>query len=458
MLFLAIVSICFFALVPSAVYDFFLERKTDRLVTTAEELTNYPEVYFCDFSEEEATAYTRDILYSLSENQEIEIWLVNEEGRILLDCRRDYALAESTMIPDFSSIASQQSYWITGDFFDMFTQPVLSVISPVKATPHTTAYVLVHYPLYHVVNEENAMMETCKLILIIFLLSSLLFPIAFYWIYYRPLQHTLKISNEYASGNLKTLTPSVGNDEFALLKTNLNYMAGELKQSEENQRKFISNISHDFRSPLTSIKGYAEAILDGTIPKESQDKYLEIILTETERLTNLTQNILTTNSLKEGSTFLERSVFDINTVLQSSAAAMEIQCRKKDLQILVDLPFYPQNVNADKTKIQQVIYNLLDNAIKFSDPHSTIRISTAEKRKYIFVSIKDNGEGIPADQIPKIWNRFYKSDTSRGKDKKGTGLGLSIVREIIRAHGQNINVVSTKGVGSEFIFTLDKAE
>ena len=113
-------------------------------------------------------------------------------------------------------------------------------------------------------------------------------------------------------------------------------------------------------------------------------------------------------------------------------------------------------VNGDLDKIQQVFYNLLDNAIKFSYPDSVISLTVSERKKKVFVAIKDHGEGISKENLPKIWDRFYKTDTSRGRDKKGTGLGLSIVKEIIRTHGQNINVVSTEGVGTEFIFTLSK--
>lgn len=457
-LFLAIILFCFFALVPSDIYHHLLEQKANSLITSAEELAAYPEIYACDFSKQEDTDYVRSLLVSFSENQRLDIWLVNEDGRILLDSRRDYPLAESNIIPDFSSLDVKQSYWTTGTFFEMYTQSILSIVCPVGQTPHTTAYVVMHYPLYLVVNEQKALTDIGVQILLLCMLLSVVLPIGFYWFFYRPFRRILHISDEYASGNLNTLTAPAKNDEFAKLHSNLNYMAKEIKEAEENQRNFISNISHDFRSPLTSIKGYAEAILDGTISKESQDKYLEIILNETDRLTGLTRNILLSNSLKEGGTFLNCTIFDIGTLIQTCVASMEIQCRKKDLRLKVDLSSCPQYVNADKEKIQQVIYNLLDNAIKFSYPHSNIRISTTEKHKYVFVSVKDYGEGIPPDQISKIWNRFYKSDTSRGKNKKGTGLGLSIVREIVRAHGQNINVISTKGVGSEFIFTLDKAE
>lgn len=458
LVFVSVSFLLFCLLVPQKITIHLREKKADKFLRTAEKLIEYPEVYSCNFQDDQETQAVRELLATLDEMQNSEIWLVNSKGRILMDSQHDYPLAQTIEIPNFASVSSKHSYWITGDFFGMFPRETLSVIVPVTAATHTTDFVIIHFALYQLQNEVDQWLRIFFLVLLNLYLCSLILPAAFHMWFYRPLRQTLQVSNDYASGTLSTLEPVKGNDEFSQLRTNLNYMAGELKQFDENQRKFVSNISHDFRSPLTSIKGYAEAILDGTIPKEDQDKYLEIILTETERLTNLTRNILTTNRLKEGGIFLERSVFDVGTVLKTSAAAMEIQCRKKDLHISLDLSSTPQNVNADKEKIQQVIYNLLDNAIKFSYPHSEIRISTSEKRKYIFVSIKDNGEGIPADQIPKIWDRFYKSDISRGKDKKGTGLGLSIVREIIRAHDQNINVVSTKDVGSEFIFTLDKAE
>lgn len=457
-LFLILASLCFFSIVPSSAYNFLLDRKIEALMKSAKELVKFPEIYAYDFTKKGTKDRTRDILASFSANQNIDIWMVNDEGRILLDCLHNYPLTKSITVPDFSSIASDQPYWLTGTFFDMFSQPTLTVLCPVQKTPHITSHILLHYPLHYIETEKRALIGTCLQVLFVCLLASFIFPVILYWMYYRPFHKILHISEEYAGGNLNTLIPPSGNDEFAQIHRNLNYMAEEIWQSEENQRKLVANISHDFRSPLTSIKGYAEAILDGTIPSESQDKYLEIILTETERLTNLTQNILLSNSLKEGSPFLNRTFFDINALLQTTVDSMEIQCRKKDIHIQLYISSTPQYVDADKEKIHQVIYNLLDNAIKFSYTHSEIHISTEEKRKYIFISIKDFGEGIPANEIPKIWNRFYKSDSSRGKHKKGTGLGLSIVREIIRAHDQKINVVSTKGAGSEFIFTLDKAK
>ena len=247
-------------------------------------------------------------------------------------------------------------------------------------------------------------------------------------------------------------------DEIGYLGATLTYMASEIARAEDDQKKFVANVSHDFRSPLTSIKGYLEAMLDGTIPPELHEKYLTIVLNETERLTKLTGSLLALNNLNTKGMMLDKSTFDINKVIRNTAASFEGTCQHKAIAIELILTGDELFVTADVGKIQQVLYNLLDNAIKFSHPDSIIKIETTEKHNKVFVSVKDSGIGIPKDDLKLIWDRFYKSDLSRGKDKKGTGLGLSITKEIIRAHGEHINVISTEGVGSEFIFSLPIAE
>ena len=145
-------------------------------------------------------------------------------------------------------------------------------------------------------------------------------------------------------------------------------------------------------------------------------------------------------------------------VIRHTAATFEGSCREKKIAIELSLTGDVLPVTADLTRIQQVLYNLIDNAVKFSHKNSVVKVETTEKHNKVFVSVKDSGIGIPKESIPLVFDRFYKSDLSRGKDKKGTGLGLSITREIIRAHGENINVISTEGVGTEFIFSLPLSE
>ena len=245
-------------------------------------------------------------------------------------------------------------------------------------------------------------------------------------------------------------------DEIGYLAASLAYMASEVAKGEDNQKQLVANISHDFRSPLTSMRGYLEAMQDGTIPPELHEKYIGIVLNETDRLTKLTNSLLTLNNLNTKGMILDRSDFDINQVIKNTAASFEGTCRNKLIMIELILTGDKMFVNADLVKIQQVLYNLVDNAIKFSHKNSSIKIETIEKSNKLLVSVKDNGIGIPKDSLKLIWDRFYKTDLSRGKDKKGTGLGLSITKEIIRSHNENIDVISTEGIGTEFIFTLEK--
>ena len=294
--------------------------------------------------------------------------------------------------------------------------------------------------------------------LVFIALAGFLVFAIFTFVIYLPIRKLTKAADAYAQGNFSITANIHSNDELGYLAASINYMATELHTLEEDQKKFISNVSHDFRSPLTSIKGYIEAILDGTIPIEMQEKYLNIILFETERLNKLTTSLLELNKFGSRGIRLTLSTFDINHTIKTTVQTFEGICVQKQLSFDLTLTGKKLMVHADYGKIQQILYNLIDNAIKFSHSNATIYIETTTKNEKVFISVKDTGIGIPKDSLNKIWERFYKSDLSRGKDKKGTGLGLAIVKEIINAHNENINCISTEGVGTEFIFTLPLAD
>ena len=242
-------------------------------------------------------------------------------------------------------------------------------------------------------------------------------------------------------------------DEIGDLAKASEEIARQLNSAGDDQHRFLANISHDFRSPLTSIRGYIAAMQDGTIPAEMQGRYFDIVLNETDRLTKLANGLLDITQVEKGF-ILERSAFDINDLIRDVLPTFEGDVAEKEIEFNVTFEEEHCLVNADRTRIQQVLYNLIDNAIKFSGPRSSIDISTTLHGDRVHVSVRDHGIGISRENLPKIWDRFYKTDTSRGRDKKGTGLGLSIVREIIQAHRENIDVISTPGIGTEFIFTL----
>ena len=366
--------------------------------------------------------------------------------------------AEPEVIPDFDVTDFGNKYYRTGNFYGHFDSETLSVFSPITVNYKVRGYVIIHKPVSSIVNLSNQLTNLSYQTFALLFLAAFVVLALFTWIVYIPIRKIAQGANEYASGNFEAKIDVHSNDEIGYLAASLNYMANELNTLEEDQRKFVSNVSHDFRSPLTSIKGYVEAMLDGTIPVEMQDKYLNIILFETERLNKLTKSLLELNKFGSHGVMLDITSFDINHTIRMTVQTFEGTCMEKHISFNLILSGETLFVSADFSKIQQVLYNLIDNALKFSHANSAITIETTEKNEKVFVSVKDTGIGIPKDSIKKIWDRFYKTDLSRGKDKKGTGLGLSIVKEIIQAHGENINCISTEGVGTEFIFTLPLAK
>ena len=384
------------------------------------------------------------------------IWIINPSGRLVLDSSTPLDVEKSVVIDNFDPTITSGSYFTVGHFFNTFEDKKMSVFAPISSNFKVKGYVVIHADMLDIEMSANSLLNISYITLAIRFLLSLIILIFFTETVYVPLRKITTATEQYDTGNFHYEFQVDSQDEIGYLADSISYMASEVAKSEDNQKKLVANISHDFRSPLTSIRGYLEAMLDGTIPPELSEKYLTIVLNETERLTKLTNSLLTLNNLNTNGMILERSDFDINAIIKNTAASFEGTCKSKLISIQLVLTGETMFVNADLGKIQQVLYNLLDNAIKFSHKDSIIKIETTVKKNKIFISVKDNGIGIPKDSMKQIWTRFYKTDLSRGKDKKGTGLGLSITKEIIQSHGEHINVISTEGVGSEFIFTLPK--
>ncbi len=395
---------------------------------------------------------------ALSSYMDTEIWILNPSGRMVVNSKQAPDPEQEMYVENFDSTITAGNYYTTGNFFDSFDYDVLSVIAPITNDFKIRGYVVIHLPMDSIRADADGMLNISYMLLVILLVLSLIILLFFTEYVYRPLRRIIAAAEQYALGNMHYHISVEREDELGYLAASLGYMADTIARAEDDQKKFIANVSHDFRSPLTSMRGFLEAMLDGTIPPERYEHYLNVVLGETDRLTKLTNGLLTLNNLNTGGILLQRTDFDINAVIRSVAASFEQVCRERKIQIQLVLTGKILYVNADLEKIQQVLYNLVDNALKFSRPDSEITIDTTEKGDTVFVSVRDSGIGIPKEDQSLIWDRFYKTDLSRGKDKKGTGLGLSIVREIIRAHDENINLVSTEGVGSTFTFTLRRSD
>lgn len=426
-------------------------KEISRLHDIASDLTDaYPDAIADAKADSDAAAVLTRYFDACARLSDCEIWLVDPSGTQLYRSG-GHPNQEAT---GFDPTDSTGGYYMLGDFYGHMPPDTITVFAPLIRHYKTTGYLLLHETHSQRVAAVNQSLNVAYQTLLLLCLLSLLFPVMFRLLVNRPLHKIITAARQYAEGNLHYRTSVKTNDEMEYLNDTLADMATRLNATAEDQQKFIANVSHDFRSPLTSIKGYLEAMADGTIPPERYDKYIHIVLDETERLNKLTQRLLTLNGFDTKGTYLNWEHFELNSVIKKILATFEGQCMEKNITFEFTYSARQMYVYADLDKIQQVLYNLIDNAIKFSRSNSVIAINTLIRGDKVHVTIKDHGCGIAKENLNKIWERFYKTDSSRGRDRKGTGLGLSIVREIIQAHKEHIDVVSTVGVGTQFTFTL----
>ncbi len=275
----------------------------------------------------------------------------------------------------------------------------------------------------------------------------------------RPLDEMAAASRKFARGDFSVRVKQTEDptDEMGALIESFNKMADSLEQAEKRRSEFIANISHELRTPMTTIAGFADGILDGTIPPEQEEKYLRSIRDETRRLSRLVREMLSVSQARaKAADPSARTNFDLTELMLQILLSFESRATKKNLDVDPQLPDDHLMVRADKDAITQVIYNLLDNAVKFARPDSCLVIKLYKDDGKVYVSVKDSGETIPPEDLPFIFDRFHKSDRSRSLDKDGVGLGLYLVKTILNSHDEDIAVKSQDGE-TEFVFTLPLA-
>ncbi len=434
-----------------------VETKTSELYSQANEISSkYLPGYYV------STSTRPDVISTLNVAAEMtgtRIMVLSKNGLVVADTTTN-SNQKATLVV----LGSQYPKLMSNDAMVDLTipkyvpNPMLCVSVPIYYDYNVSGYVVVMTSMKSIYAEGVYYSDFVNICLLFFLpiLAGAFILLYFYSVH--PVTKLTRQTKEYMENNFRGDFKLSYPKELAELGGSIGYMGDKLNNSDEIQRKFLSNVSHDFRSPLTSIRGYLEAMRDGTIEVSEQEKYFDILLYETDRLTKLTSNLLMLNNIDDNGLMLNLTVFDVNKMIRQIALSFEGTFKKKNLVLNLVFSQKETFVEADEGRIQQVIYNLMDNAIKFSNSASSIKITTEDKGNKVYVTVKDHGAGIPRESINRIWERFYKTDASRGRDKKGSGLGLSIVKEIIKAHDQNISVVSTVGVGTEFIFTLKSAE
>ena len=275
----------------------------------------------------------------------------------------------------------------------------------------------------------------------------------------KPLDDMARATRRFAHGDFSARVEYEDRtDEVGALVSAFNSMADSLQTSEQRRNDFIANVSHELKTPMTTIAGFADGLLDGTIPKEQQDRYLVIIADETRRLSRLVRSMLDLSRMESaGSDLARRREFDLSEVVISTLLSFEPRAADKQLDVDLQVPEHHINVLGDPDAITRVVYNLMDNAVKFAEQGSTLGVSLWKNDGKAYVSIRDKGETIPEEDVPFIFDRFHKSDRSRSLDRDGVGLGLYLVKRILNAHGEDIAVTSRDGV-TEFVFTLALAK
>lgn len=313
-----------------------------------------------------------------------------------------------------------------------------------------------------ILTPESALRNKINSVYYLIWISSLVALIASVFIIYyfaqriliKPLYDLNQVSKQIASGDYSKRAHISSDDEIGQVAESFNIMAESVENTEANRTEFISNISHELRSPITSIKGFISGMLDGIIPKDKENYYLKVVYEEIQRLTRLINDLLDLSAMESGQFSMNISEVDLNEIIRTALIKFETKINEKKLKVDVTLDSEYLYVAADKDRLIQVVTNLLDNSIKHCPDGAQIEVNTKVKGKKVTVSIYNDGTPISESDRKNIWNRFYKADKSRTK-KESTGLGLPIVRNILAQHGESA-WVENKETGVVFSFTLTK--
>lgn len=297
----------------------------------------------------------------------------------------------------------------------------------------------------------------------IFILSAVLcLCVAYIGVYFLskrmtdPLLQISTAAKQFANGDFSYRVNVHSNDEIEELAQTLNDMANALDKLEGSRRSFVANVSHELKTPMTSIAGFIDGILDGTVPKEKEKYYLKIVSDEVRRLSRLVVAMLNMSKIESGDFVMKYHNYDISEQIINILLTFEQKIEQKNIEIFGLDKLAPTKVNADPDMIYQVIYNIVDNAVKFTNVNGYISVNLKDEDNFVRVSIKNSGNGIKSEELSKIFERFYKVDKSRSLDAKGAGLGLYIVKTMVEMHGGKIWAQSKEPKSAEFIFTLPK--
>ena len=408
----------------------------------------------------------------ISEAIDADIYVCNMNGEVIL-CQ--HLTGETFEISNGGKCAIHCNYSIPksvikeaarGGYSDertnldgVYVKEQLVAAEPVVVDGDTVAIVFAATPIS--LSTTDYLYRTIKIFVIASAVSLLVGAIGIYFFIIfllSPLRDMSRATKAYASGDFSYRVKVRGGGELESLLQAFNNMAKELSIHESSRRSFVANVSHELKTPMTTIGGFIDGILDGTIPPEKQNYYLKIVSDETKRLSRLVVSMLNLSKIEAGELELKPKSFNICTDIFNVLISFERQIEEKNIEICGLDKLNPTMVVADQDMIHQVIYNLVDNAVKFTqDGELTVEV-LVNPDKSTTVKIKNTGAGISQEDLARVFERFYKVDKSRSFDTKSTGLGLYIVKTIVEMHGGSVAADSVEGEYTEFMFTLPDAK
>ena len=390
-----------------------------------------------------------------------DIWIVSYDSGTVqyLDSswKTIESIASDAVKEQLSIIQTGQEIRKTGLFPELGSQMVTIGVPWFYGEDYVVGAVLLHIPTKDLKVGISSVLKQILPVAVLSLARGTVLAFFLARSQIRPIKEITGAVREFSKGDLTRRVNVHGSGELEELGSSINRMAEELNRLEDSRRSFVANVSHELRSPLTCMRGYVQAMQDGTIPPEDMPRYLGIVMDETNRLTDLVRDLLDLSRLESGKFPLNLAPFDINEMVRRNLINFLPRIDEKDIDVAAELPDAPLYVMADANRINQVVSNIIDNAIKFmngDDNRLTIRTEAAGKD--VRVTIANNGEDIAQKDLPFIFERFYKADKARTSGG-GTGLGLSICQRIVKQHG---SVITCRSGGGEtaFQFTLPATE
>ncbi len=410
-----------------------------------------------------------EILNRNAENTDSIIFITDSTGKVIVksddpDSLIPSAIPHSTMNAIFSGEITISEEYGNSDLDGVFDKKYLNRILPIYLMPVSGDVEALESLGAIFICSENRNPIIASVGSTLAMTIGWVFVMSILAVYFigermtKPLKEMSRAAKMFAQGHFDVRVPVRGEDEIAELATAFNNMAMNLEKMEENRNTFLSNVSHDLRTPMTTISGFIDGILTGAIPPEKQEHYLEIVSGEVKRLSRLVASLLDITRLQSGDKPLVKTNFDVCEMARRVLISCEDRIEKKSLYVNFETDAESILAFADHDSIYQIIYNLVDNAVKFSYDKGKLEISIKRNEKRVFVSVKNTGAGIAKSELPFVFEQFYKSDKSRGLDKSGLGLGLYICKTIIDRHGEEMWVNSEEGAWCEFVFTLEKGK